>query len=77
MKNGMTLVSMKQHNGVWVAFIKRESTFQPYIVAWDYTTSGEWEGTWSQGHYFDTFEGAVECYNSYDNEEDDYSDTEY
>ena len=77
MKNNMTLVSMKQSNGVWVAFIKRETTFQPYIVAWDYTPSGEWEGTWSQGHYFDCFEDAVEYYKDYDLEEDDYEDTEY
>lgn len=77
MNNNITLVSMKQHNGVWVAFLKRDTTFQPYIIAWDYITHGEYEGQWGQGHYFSSFESAIECYNSYTNEEDNYMDTEY
>ena len=37
--------------------LKRNTKFQPFIVAYNYDESN---GTWQQGHYFNSLIGAVE-----------------
>lgn len=37
--------------------LKRDTTFQPFIVAYNYD---ELDGTWQQGHYFNSLISAVE-----------------
>lgn len=37
--------------------LKRDTTFQPFIVAYNYDES---DGTWQQGYYFDSLISAVE-----------------
>ena len=39
------------------ALVKREATYDPWIAAYHYDDS---DGTWGQGHYFQTEEDALD-----------------
>ena len=47
---------------LYVAVLKRESLCHPYIVAWAYDI---YDGTWGQGHYFETRNDAFNCFLTY------------
>lgn len=48
--------------GTKVALLERRTKFEPYIVAWNYDIN---DGTWGQGHYFESSAQAAQCYINY------------
>lgn len=62
-KNGYELVVSKiDKRNTPIALINRNTSFQPWVVAWNYNKD---EDYWGQGHYFSDFEDACEWYAQY------------
>jgi len=61
MNKGNKILEYKYHYGVKVALIERDTSFCRYVVAYSLYD----DGTWGQGHYFESYESAK---NYYDNE---------
>ena len=55
-KNGYLLLCRPWYikdSNIKVAWIKRNTSFMPYVVAWDYDDTTD---TWGQGHYFNSID---------------------
>lgn len=63
-KDEYHLIQVGEQRGtsIIVAMLERRTSFEPYIVAWDYNVN---DGTWSQGHYFQKCNDAYLFYLDY------------
>lgn len=61
----VVIETKKSESGITIALLKRDSKYEPYIVAWGYS---EKLGDWGNGHYFSNIEDAIECYKGYGKE---------
>jgi hypothetical protein len=55
-KNGYVILETTQYDDITVAILKRNTNFQPFVVAWSYHEDTD---TWEQGHYFSELSHAV------------------
>jgi hypothetical protein len=55
-KNGYVILETTKCDDTTVAILKRNATFEPFVVAWGYHDDRD---TWEQGHYFSELSHAV------------------
>ena len=62
-KDGYKLIDIKVSKaGDIVALIDRNISFCSFVVAWNYNLN---DGTWGQGHYFETMASAKRYFDTY------------
>lgn len=56
-KSGFELMALVRCDDTYHAIIHRNTSFEPYIFCYCYDVT---DGTWGQGHYYDTYAQALE-----------------